>query len=101
MKKLILTGRNEFQLLHGEDDAEHSVAGGLVHLKVLFCAVCRTDAKMWSQGHRDLVLPRVLGHEMVVLHEESGTQYTVWPGQHCGQCMYCLQGRENLCQQMK
>ncbi len=35
-----------------------------VLLKVTHCALCRTDAKMWREGHRDLVLPRVLGHEI-------------------------------------
>lgn len=70
-------------------------------LKVLACAVCRTDAKMWQGGHRDLVLPRVLGHEIAGIDEVTGQVYTVWPGQSCGICDYCLQGRENLCEEMK
>ncbi|RTZ95076.1 MAG: nicotinate-nucleotide--dimethylbenzimidazole phosphoribosyltransferase [Deltaproteobacteria bacterium] len=55
---------------------------------------------MWNQGHRDLVLPRVLGHE-IAGHDESGRLYTVWPGQACGQCRYCMEGRENLCEEMR
>ncbi len=70
-------------------------------LRVLACAVCRTDAKMWRQGHRDLKLPRVLGHEIAGVDETTGTLYTVWPGQACGHCIYCLGGRENLCEEMK
>lgn len=70
-------------------------------LKVLCCAVCRTDAKMWRQGHRDLILPRVLGHEIAGVDEATGQVYTVWPGQNCGICKYCLEGRENLCEEMK
>lgn len=77
------------------------VKEGLVRLKVLSCAICRTDAKMWQQGHRDLLLPRVLGHEIAGIDERDGKMYTVWPGQSCGVCTYCLGGRENLCEEMK
>ena len=38
---------------------------GFELLEVQYCGVCRTDAKMWNEGHRDLVVPRVLGHELV------------------------------------
>ena len=72
-----------------------------VRLKICYCAICRTDAKMWEQGHRDLVLPRVLGHELVGIEEETGNWYTVWPGQACGKCWYCEHDRENLCDTMR
>ena len=77
------------------------VREGNVILTVSHCAVCRTDAKMWRQGHRDLVLPRVLGHEIAGIDPQSGQLYTVWPGQACGVCRYCLGGRENLCEEMR
>lgn len=67
---------------------------------VLRCAICRTDAKMWDQGHRDLVFPRVLGHEMVVA-DAHGQRYIVWPGKSCRTCGFCKTGRENLCEEMK
>jgi len=70
-------------------------------LKVACCAVCRTDAKMWRNGHRDLKLPRVLGHEIAGIDETTGKLYTVWPGQVCGVCRYCKAGRDNLCEEMK
>jgi nicotinate-nucleotide--dimethylbenzimidazole phosphoribosyltransferase len=69
-------------------------------LEVACCAVCRTDAKMWSQGHRDLALPRVPGHE-IAGYDSSGNLFTVWPGQACGKCRYCREGRENLCEDMR
>lgn len=72
-----------------------------VRLSVLYCGICRTDAKMWKQGHRDLVLPRVPGHEIAACDMDSGKLYTVWPGQSCGSCFYCKSGRENLCDEMK
>ena len=72
-----------------------------VLLEVACCAICRTDAKMWRQGHRDLVLPRVLGHEIAGVERATGKFYTVWPGQVCGSCYYCRTGRENLCEEMR
>ncbi len=71
-----------------------------VQFDVLACAVCRTDAKMWDQGHRDLVFPRVPGHEMVV-QDDRGRRCMVWPGKSCGACPYCRAGRENLCDDIK
>ncbi|MBW1636791.1 MAG: nicotinate-nucleotide--dimethylbenzimidazole phosphoribosyltransferase [Deltaproteobacteria bacterium] len=56
---------------------------------------------MWSQGHRDLVLPRIPGHEIAGYDDRSGLLYTVWPGQSCGKCRYCTDGRENLCEEMR
>lgn len=78
-----------------------AVADDRVFLKVICCAICRTDAKMWRSGHRDLVLPRVLGHEIAGIDPASGQLYAVWPGQVCGTCDYCRTGRENLCEEMQ
>jgi threonine dehydrogenase-like Zn-dependent dehydrogenase len=72
-----------------------------VLLQVTHCALCRTDAKMWLQGHRDLVLPRILGHEMVGYTDDPSIRFAVWPGCACGSCMQCSGGKENLCSQMK
>jgi L-iditol 2-dehydrogenase len=69
-------------------------------LKISHCAVCRTDAKMWHEGHRDLVLPRVLGHEICGSDEKSGSRFVVWPGRSCGECASCRAGLENLCRHM-
>ncbi len=74
---------------------------GEVLLRVSHCAVCRTDAKMWKQGHRDLILPRVPGHEICGILAESGKIFAVWPGVSCGHCAFCQNGMENLCREMK
>jgi L-iditol 2-dehydrogenase len=71
-----------------------------VVLKVSHCAVCRTDAKMWQQGHRDLVLPRILGHEICAYNQVNGERFVVWPGMACGECVPCRAGMENLCRHM-
>lgn len=76
-------------------------AGNRTVLRVLKCGLCRTDAKMWAQGQRDLVLPRILGHEICGVEEKTGKRFTVWPGEGCGTCDQCVKGCENLCPEMK
>lgn len=66
-------------------------------IEVAYCSVCRTDAKMWIQGQRDLVLPRVLGHEICGQKSDSNERFIVWPAKKCGKCYYCKNGKENLC----
>lgn len=99
MKALVLTGRERFELVERElaVPGEHEVA-----VRVAAAAICRTDAKMWHAGHRDLVMPRVLGHEVCgTIDEAPGRLFAVWPGSACGSCSMCRSGRENLCPQMK
>jgi L-iditol 2-dehydrogenase len=74
---------------------------GQALMKVRSAAICRTDAKMWKMGHRDLILPRVLGHECCAICEDTGNRYVVWPGNACGRCVSCRNGYENLCDDMQ
>ncbi len=97
--KIILKGIENLEINSDESSAP-PLNPGFKKTKVLKCAICRTDAKMWEQGHRDLVFPRVLGHEMVV-EDDKGQRYIVWPGKSCGSCKFCETGRENLCEDMK
>ncbi len=95
--KLVLTGPGRIETRRS---AMPEPVAGMTRLKVNYCGVCRTDAKMWHEGHRDLVLPRVLGHE-IMAEDETGRRYAVWPGNACGDCRYCASGRENLCESMQ
>ena len=70
-------------------------------IKISHCAICRTDAKAWRYGQRDLVLPRILGHEICGTGENTGKRYVVWPGKSCGRCQHCLSYAENLCLDMQ
>ena len=96
--KMVLTGLGKLEIR--PDLKTDKIEPGFVKTAVLCCAICRTDAKMWEQGHKDLVFPRVLGHEMVV-KDQTGQRYIVWPGKSCGVCRLCETGRENLCKDMK
>lgn len=72
-----------------------------VLIKVAHCALCRTDAKMLKMGHRDLELPRILGHEIHGRVAEAGEAVVVWPGVACGACAQCRSGATNLCRAMR
>ncbi len=80
---------------------------GELRLRVLACAVCRTDLHI-VDGELPLpVLPIVPGHEIVGIVEEAGsvgTGFAVgdlvgvpWLGHTCKVCEFCKNGRENLC----
>jgi threonine dehydrogenase-like Zn-dependent dehydrogenase len=98
MKALFLKEKNHLSF---ENIPKPIKRNGERVLKVSFCSICRADSKMWKNGHRDLVLPRVLGHEISGICEETGERFVVWPGLSCGTCPQCLSGSENLCKEMK
>ncbi len=89
-----------------EMDIPHPEAGKIL-LKVRACGVCRTDLHVVDGDLPDPKLPIIPGHEIVgevvatsdgVVQFKPGQRVGVpWLGQTCGQCRYCLSGRENLC----
>lgn len=83
---------------------------GDVLLRVSVTGLCRTDLKLIRVGHRDLLLPRIPGEEVVGIVEETGSgaeeyrtgqRVYVYPGQSCRTCGPCRTGAENLCTSMK
>ena len=83
-------------------------ADGQVLLRVLACAVCRTDLHLLD-GEVDVPdPPRVLGHQIVgeVIEGSGdiapGARIGVpWLGWTDGTCRFCTTGRENLCVQAR
>jgi L-iditol 2-dehydrogenase len=81
-----------------------------VLIQVRITGLCRTDLKIIEVGHRDLVLPRIPGEEVVGIIREKGAAVSnfhigqmvyVYPGRWCGQCPACRAGAENLCREMR
>jgi alcohol dehydrogenase, propanol-preferring len=77
---------------------------GEVLLEVSACGVCRTDLHVADGELRDPKLPLVLGHQTVGTVVSGGERFAPgervgipWVGWTCGECRYCLGGRENLC----
>lgn len=98
MKAIILESQNTLKL---KEIAMLAKTNKEALLKVLTCSLCRTDAKMWKYGHRDLVYPRILGHEICAIDQQSGIKYIIWPGISCNNCQYCNNGVNNLCDKIK
>jgi propanol-preferring alcohol dehydrogenase len=77
---------------------------GQVLLRVRACAVCRTDLHIVDGELDEPKLPLVPGHQIVGEVVVGGTRFATgarvgvpWLGWTCGECRYCLAGRENLC----
>lgn len=76
-----------------------------VLIRVMACGVCSADAKMLHSGHRALVYPRILGHEIAGRVVESrtpdakpGDRVQIAPGMRCGVCRSCRRGADNQCE---
>jgi len=76
-------------------------------LKVKACGFCGTDCKIFLNGHRAVTPPRVIGHEIVGEVFEIGKKaktalkkkdrVIVVTPVGCTKCVYCRQGRSNMC----
>ncbi|AKQ47588.1 alcohol dehydrogenase [Rufibacter radiotolerans] len=79
-----------------------------VLIKVTACGVCRTDLHVLDGELPKPKLPLILGHEIVGMVVCAGEGVTLvkegeavgvpWLGYTCGKCKYCLQKKENLCE---
>lgn len=81
-----------------------------VTIEVAVAGLCRTDLKIIQQGHRDLVLPRIPGEEVVGRIVAVGSEVTdfcigqrvyIYPGTSCGVCTACTKDAGNLCTSMQ
>ena len=80
---------------------------GEVRVRVGACGVCRTDLHVVDGELPNPKLPIVPGHEIVGRIDRLGPGVEAlavglrvgipWLGHTCGQCRYCREGRENLC----
>lgn len=78
-----------------------------VRLRVLACAVCRTDLHLVDGELPNPALPVIPGHEIVGEIVEAGDQARTaspgdrvgvpWLASTCGTCKFCRKGLENLC----
>ena len=93
--------------LHESEVVTPSPRAGKVLVRVLACAVCRTDLHVVDGELPNPKLPLIPGHEIVGEIVECGSQVDdlrvgtrvgiPWLGWTCGQCVYCKTNRENLC----
>ena len=83
---------------------------GEVVIRVMSCAICGTDIKVYHHGHKHIIFPRVTGHELSGVIEEigpgvsgykPGDRVAVAPAVPCGQCYYCRRGWQSMCDNLK
>lgn len=80
--------------------------GGML-VKVIACALCGSDLRTLRAGHRRIIFPWVIGHEVCGTVAATGPKYlgpwkigetlAVGPVVYCGKCEFCLNGRFELC----
>ena len=79
-------------------------------LRVEACGICGTDARTFFNGDPKAPVPWQLGHEPVGVLEEVGPDADLPPGVSkgdrvflgsiltCGECRWCMEGFQNLCE---
>lgn len=90
-----------------KESAPPPVHPGELLVRILACGVCRTDLHVVDGELPNVRAPVIPGHEIVGVVEQAGKGVEVlapgmhvgvpWLGGTCGECPYCRQGRENLC----
>jgi alcohol dehydrogenase, propanol-preferring len=80
---------------------------GEVLVKIGACALCRTDLHIVDGELNRPKLPLIPGHQIVGEVVDAGSAVELiragdrvgipWLGWTCGVCVYCVTGRENLC----
>jgi propanol-preferring alcohol dehydrogenase len=96
------------QPLQVRDVEKPRPAKGQLLVRIVTCAVCRTDLHVADGELPDPKLPLILGHQIVGRVEEIGegvnSNFQVgdrvgipWLGWTDGECAYCRSNRENLC----
>lgn len=80
-------------------------------VRVRACGVCRTDLHVVDGELANAAIPIVPGHEIVGRVDRCGDRVTSfapgarvgipWLGWSCGDCEFCLAGRENLCRRAR
>ena len=93
--------------LQWTDLADREPGPGEIRLQVAACGVCRTDLHVVDGELPDPKLPIIPGHEIVGRIDAIGDSVeglrigervgVPWLGHTCGACPFCLEQRENLC----
>lgn len=108
MKAMVLREFN--QPLRPSEVPLPAIGAGDLLIRVKACGVCYTDIKIATGLIPDVTLPRILGHEVAgevaaagrdVRHIREGDRVSLYFYLHCGRCAYCLEGKENLCANLR
>lgn len=83
-------------------------ADGDLLIRVTACAICRTDLHVVEGDLPQRLSPVIPGHQIVGIVEAANASPNgfsigdrvgvAWLNETCGECRFCLSGRENLCE---
>jgi alcohol dehydrogenase, propanol-preferring len=82
-----------------------------VLIRVSVCGVCHTDLDEIEGRTPPPWFPIILGHQLVGYVEKKGSKATrfeigdrvgvAWIHSACGRCLFCISGKENLCEKFE
>ena len=93
------------QLVIEEVDSPEPQAGEL-KIRVMACATCGTDAKIFQHGHPRLTPPQIIGHEIAgvviargagVVDFSEGDRVQIIAAVPCEECWACKAGKQGIC----
>ena len=105
MKAAILYGKEDVRV---EDIRPAELKAGEVRVRIEAALTCGTDLKVFKRGYhaKMIVPPAVFGHELAGVISEVhpatrgwsvGERVAVANSAPCGECFYCRNAQENLC----
>src|SRR5438445_10148242 len=109
MRAAVLYGKEDVRV---EEVKAPPLQPGEVRVAIKAALTCGTDLKVYKRGYhaKMIVPPAVFGHELAGIVEEVqgprskvqssweiGNRVVVANSAPCGQCYFCNQGQENLC----
>src|SRR5438105_10938168 len=109
MKAAILYGKEDVRI---EEIRPAELKPGEVRVRIEAALTCGTDLKVFKRGYhaKMIVPPAVFGHELAgavcEVHAETrgwsvGERVVVANSAHCGECFYCREAQENLCDDLQ
>lgn len=103
MKAAVFRGPGELSV---EQVDKPAAGSGELKIKVMACATCGTDAKIFHHGHPRLEPPQVIGHEIAgeiielgdgVTGYQLGERVQIIAAVPCEECWACLAGKQGIC----
>jgi len=103
MRAAVVYGQNDLRV---ESVPIPAVPEGSFRVKVVACAICGTDMRIYRKGDYRAQYPVITGHEIAGIVDEvapgitsvrEGDRVCVAPGHGCGHCAMCLKGQPNVC----
>ncbi|MFC6964765.1 zinc-dependent alcohol dehydrogenase [Halocatena marina] len=106
MKQIVQTGARSVEV---QESDQPKPGPDEVLVRVHSAGICGSDAHAYKYdgGYDWIQIPRVMGHEYSGRVEEVGSNVTTFgpgdkvveePIHHCGECLQCKRGEENVCE---